>query len=98
SDNAGLKATFRAGDELLRAGVEVLVATLPPGEDPDSLVRRAGAPQLRKYLNDAVAILERTIQILERRAYFESIAGKRRAVDRLFESVRATTDDVLRGI
>src|SRR5690606_13983712 len=32
SDMAGLKATFRTGDELLRAGVEVMVATLPEGE------------------------------------------------------------------
>ena len=42
SDKAGLKATFRNGDQLLRAGVEVLVATLPEGEDPDSLVRAQG--------------------------------------------------------
>ncbi|MDQ3389348.1 MAG: DNA primase, partial [Gemmatimonadota bacterium] len=38
SDTAGLKATFRSGDELLRSGVEVLVATLPTGEDPDTVV------------------------------------------------------------
>ena len=36
SDAAGLKATFRAGDELLRQGFAVRVVTLPPGEDPDS--------------------------------------------------------------
>src|SRR5919107_1599146 len=44
SDKAGLKATFRSGDELLRAGMEVLVATLPEGEDPDSIVGRGGGP------------------------------------------------------
>ncbi len=98
SDTAGLRATFRAGDELLRAGVEVLVATLPEGEDPDSLVRKGGAAALRPFLHDAVDVLERKIQILDRKGYFTSIAGKRRAVDRLLESVRATSDDVLRGI
>jgi DNA primase len=98
SDTAGLKATFRAADELLRAGVEVLVATLPDGEDPDSLVRKGGAAALKRYLHDAVDVLERKIQILERKAYFSSIAGKRRAVDRLLETVRATGDEVLRGI
>jgi DNA primase len=98
SDKAGLKATFRSGDELLRAGAEVLVATLPAGEDPDSLVRAGGAARLRPYLNDAVDVLERKIQILERKDYFSSIAGKRRAVDALLPTVRAASDDVLRSL
>ncbi|MEX2583770.1 MAG: DNA primase [Gemmatimonadota bacterium] len=98
SDTAGLKATFRAGDELLRAGVEVLVATLPDGEDPDSLVRSGGAPLLRRYMHDAVDLLERKIQILERKNFFSTIAGKRRAVDALLPSVRAASDEVLRGL
>src|SRR5690606_27780071 len=95
---AGLKATFRAGDELLRAGVEVLVVTLPKGEDPDSLVRGAGSQQLRRFIHDSVDVLERKIQILERRDYFDSIAGKRRAVDALLPTVRAAADEVLRGL
>jgi len=98
SDTAGLKATFRAGDELLRAGAEVLVATLPRGEDPDSLVRSGGARLIRRYLDDAVDVLERKIQILERRDYFSSIAGTRRAIDALLPSVRATSDEILRDL
>jgi DNA primase len=98
SDAAGLKATFRAADELLRAGAEVLVATLPEGEDPDSLVRKGGAALLRRYLADAIDVMDRKIQILERRNYFSSIAGKRRAVDALLPTVRATADEVLRGL
>jgi DNA primase len=98
SDSAGLKATFRSGDELLRAGAEVLVATLPEGEDPDSLVRSRGAAALQGYLKDAVDVLERKIQILERRDYFGSITGVRRAVDALLPTVRAAADEVLRGV
>jgi len=98
SDQAGLKATFRAGDELLRAGVEVLVATLPPGQDPDSLVRSGGPALLRRYIADAVDVLERKLQILERKGYFTSIAGTRRAVDALLPTIRATSDEVLRGL
>jgi len=98
SDRAGLKATFRSGDELLRAGMEVLVATLPQGEDPDSLVRGQGPAALKKYLSDAVDVLERKIQILERKDYFGSIRGTRQAVDVLLPTVRATADEVLRGV
>jgi DNA primase len=98
SDKAGLKATFRSGDELLRSGVEVLVATLPEGEDPDSLVREKGAAALKRYLGDAVDVLERKIQILERRNYFGSIRGTRQAIDALLPTVRAAADEVLRGV
>jgi DNA primase len=98
SDKAGLKATFRSGDELLRAGVEVLVATLPEGEDPDSLVRAKGAEALRRYLDDAVDVLERKVQILERKGFFTSIAGTRRAIDALLPTVRAASDEVLRDV
>lgn len=98
SDKAGLKATFRTGDELLRAGTEVLVATLPEGEDPDSLVRAKGAKALQKYLDDAVDVLERKIQILERRGFFATIAGTRKALDALLPTVRAATDELLRGV
>ncbi len=98
SDKAGLRATFRSGDELLRAGVEALVATLPEGEDPDSLVRGRGAAALGRYLDDAVDVLERKIQILERRDYFGSVTGTRRALDALLPTVRAASDDLLRGV
>ena len=98
SDKAGLKATFRAGDELLRAGAEVLVATLPEGEDPDSLVRAKGEAALRRYLDDAVDVLERKVQILERKGFFTSIAGTRRAIDALMPTIRAASDEVLRGV
>jgi DNA primase len=98
SDKAGLKATFRSGDALLQSGVEVLVATLPDGEDPDSLVRAKGAAVLRKYLDDAVDVLERKIQILERKNYFGSIRGIRQAIDALLPTVRAASDEVLRGV
>jgi DNA primase len=98
SDAAGLKATFRSGDELLRAGAEVAVATLPDDEDPDSLVRKHGSGALQRYVDDAVDIFERKIQILERRGYFDSVAERRRAIDGLLPTVRATADEVLRDL
>jgi DNA primase len=98
SDDAGLRATFRAGDELLRAGVRVSVATLPEGEDPDSLVQRDGAAGLEAVLRDAVDVLERKIQILERKRFFETLPGRRRALDRLLPTIRATSDPITREL
>jgi DNA primase len=98
SDQAGLKATFRAGDELLRHDVRVKVATMPPGEDPDSLVRKGGAPALQPILADGVDILERKIQLLERRGWFEGIEHRRDALDRLLPTVRAAADPITREL
>ncbi len=98
SDDAGLRATFRAGDELLRAGVRVSVATLPEGEDPDTLVQREGAQGLEALLRDAVDVLERKIQILERKRFFETLPGRRRALDRLLPTIRAAGDPITREL
>jgi len=98
SDDAGLRATFRAGDELLRQGVRVSVATLPPGEDPDTLVQKRGAAGLDAILKDAVDPLERKIQILDRKAFFSSLPGRRRALDRLLPTIRAAKDPITREL
>ena len=98
SDEPGLRATFRAGDELLRAGARVSVASLPEGDDPDTLVRRSGAAGLEALLRDAVDVLERKIQILERRRLFESLPGRRRALDRLLPTIRAAKDPITREL
>ncbi|HEY9479198.1 MAG TPA: DNA primase [Gemmatimonadaceae bacterium] len=98
SDQAGLKATFRSGDELLRHGMSVQVVTLPPGEDPDSFVDKNGAAGLTAQLSLAIDVFERKVQLLERAGWFADLRGKRRALDRLLPTVRATTDPITRDI
>ena len=98
SDAAGLRATFKAGDALLAAGVHPAVVTLPPGEDPDTLVRKEGPTGLRHYLDQAVDVLDRKLQILEEKDHFRDIEHTRGAVDRLLPTIRATSDPALRDI
>ncbi|MCL7971130.1 MAG: DNA primase [marine benthic group bacterium] len=98
SDSAGLRATFRAGDVLLAAGCHPMVVTFPEGEDPDSVLRGEGPDALRGYVADAVDVLERKLQILERQGYLDSIEGKRRAVDGLLSTLRSVKDPALLDI
>jgi len=98
SDAAGLRATFRAADELLRAGLRVSVATLPEGEDPDSLARERGAEALNRLLDDALDVLERKLQLLERKGWMETLSGRRRALDRLLPTLRAAADPVTQDL
>jgi len=98
SDKAGLKATFRSGDELLRQGAAVQVVTLPDGEDPDTFVRTHGARGLETQLATSIDVFERKIQILERGGWFADLRRKRQALDRLLPTLRATSDPLTRDL
>jgi DNA primase len=71
---------------------------MPEGDDPDSLVRRGGARALEEVLRQAVDVLERKIQILQRRGLFGSLPGRRRALDRLLPTIRAARDAITREL
>ena len=98
SDAAGLKATFRAGDELLRQGMSVRVITLPPGEDPDTFVKAEGSAGLEAHIAASIDVFDRKIQILERAGWFGELQKKRRALDRLLPTIRATSDELMRDL
>ena len=98
SDKAGLKATFRAGDELLSQGAAVRVVSLPEGEDPDSFVRRNGREAMERQLDLSLDVFDRKVQLLERGGWFADLTRRRAAIDRLLPTIRATVDPVLRDL
>ena len=98
ADAPGLKSTFRAGDELLRQGASVSVVTLPPGEDPDTLVKQGGADAFQALLAEAVDIFERKIQLVERKGLLRTLEGRREALDRLLPTIRAAQDPITREL
>ena len=75
-----------------------LVVSLPAGEDPDSLVRKGGAEALSAHLAKAVDVLDRKLQILQERRFFDDIEGRRRALDHLLPTLRAAADPALKDI
>lgn len=66
SDSAGIRATLRAGEVLMEAGIPTFVVSLPEGEDPDSLLRQHGAEALNQCLQRASTLalfgLEQIVQ------------------------------------
>lgn len=98
SDRAGLAATFKGADVLLAKRVHPLVVTLPDGEDPDTVVRSGGAERLRQFLDGAVDVLDRKIQILEEGDWLSTLDRKRTAVDRLIPTLRAAADPTTRDL
>lgn len=98
SDEAGLKATFRSGLELLRHGAAVRVVALPEGEDPDSYVRSRGLPALEAALRDAMDFFDVQVQLLARKGWFADLHHRRRAVDKLLPTIRAAKDPITRDL
>lgn len=98
SDDAGLRATFRAADLLLSHGVHPSVCTFPPGEDPDTVVRAEGKKGLQTYLDSAVDVLDRKLQLLDEKGFFGTIDRVRIAVDKVLPTLRATKDPTLSDI
>jgi DNA primase len=53
ADAAGERAAERALEILYGVGLQVKIGVLPPGEDPDSLIRKGGVEQFRALITEA---------------------------------------------
>ena len=98
SDEAGQKATFRSGKELLRHRATVRVVSLPTGEDPDSFVRAHGRNGLEVLLAQAIDVFDRQLQVLERLGWFSNLRKLRLAIDKLLPTIRAARDPLTREL
>ena len=49
-DAAGIKASLRGIDLILEGGLNVNVVTFPPGDDPDSYIRKVGDVAFKEYV------------------------------------------------
>jgi len=67
SDAAGQKAAQRAVEMLEAEGVRVRVALMPPGDDPDTLLRTAGPEAVRKAVDAGLTPTAYRMQAVEKR-------------------------------
>jgi DNA primase len=96
SDQAGQKAIGRSLPALLECGLEVRVALLPEGEDPDSLIRSKGVGRFREIVSAAPLFFDYALEHLAQNGSLASPAGKLRAARKLGPYVAAIGDTVLR--
>lgn len=52
-DSAGIKASLRGIDMILREGLNVRVVLLPDGDDPDSFARKHNATELQQFIRSS---------------------------------------------
>jgi DNA primase len=75
ADAAGQKAALRSSEAFIAEELSVRVASLPDGEDPDSLVRDHGAEALRSRIAAAVSALDFLINVTATQENFKTEAG-----------------------
>lgn len=96
SDGAGQKAAEKSFPALLQCNLTVRVATMPPGEDPDSLIRKGGAGAFRERIELAQDFFDFQMERLGKEYDLGTPRGKSQFATRIAESVALLTDGVLR--
>jgi DNA primase len=97
SDAAGAKAAERSLDALMENDFIVRVVELPPGQDPDSLVRREGKEQFEKRMAHARDFFDYWIDHEIAGVDLSSMGAKIQAARNLAETVSRVHNAVLRG-
>ena len=98
SDSAGLRATFRAADIMLGAGIHPSVVTLPGGHDPDSFLSEHGDDAMADLIRDALDVLEQKLRLLTEKGYLSDAGKRRQGLDRLLGTLRSAADPALRDL
>jgi DNA primase len=96
SDQAGREAIDRSMPALLECGLDVRVASLPEGEDPDSLIRRRGVSRFREVIDGAPGFFDHSLERLAQEGTLDNPAGKSSAARQLGPLVATIKDPVLR--
>lgn len=98
SDLAGEKATERGIDVLIAGGLDVSVARLPEGEDPDTFIRRYGADEFRRRIADARSFIEFRARLLQNRGDFDSPERQSEAIRSLVRTIALIPDRLKREL
>ena len=97
ADSAGSKATIRGVDLIIENGLDVRVAALPQGDDPDSFVRKNGGAAFRKLVDDAVSFLDFKAGLFRAEGLLNTPEGQTRAVRSIVETIAKMKDEIKRN-
>jgi DNA primase len=97
ADQAGQRAAEHSLDALLQNDLIVRVVDMPPGADPDSLIRRDGKEEFEKRVASAREFfdywIDREVAVVDLR----SLGAKMQLARKLAETVSQVRDPLMRG-
>ncbi|HEY2125107.1 MAG TPA: DNA primase, partial [Chthoniobacterales bacterium] len=97
ADAAGKKAAERSLDALLQNDLIVRVAEMPPGEDPDSLIRKTGKEEFEARIAGARDFFDYWIDREAAATDLNSLGKKMEVARGLAETVSHIRDGLMRG-
>ena len=87
SDTAGVSAALSTSKLFLENELSVRVATLPNGEDPDSLILKHGADNFKKEISDALPALKFLIKTIENKEDQTTVVGRKRMRNQIMDFI-----------
>ncbi len=96
ADAAGQNAALRSAEVLMGAGLQVRMVSLPEGEDPDTLLRRAGPEAFRAALDAAESAVGFHVRVLQQRGELASDAGRLRAARAVLQAIARIPEAIQR--
>jgi DNA primase len=97
ADAAGQKAAERSLESLLQNDLVVRIAEMPPGEDPDSIVRSKGRAEFEKRIAEAREFFDYWIEREANATDLSSMGAKMQLARKLAETVARVHDPIMRG-
>lgn len=102
-DFAGQKATVRGLEILRDEGLDVKIVSLPEGKDPDDVIKTEGAEGFRKYVADAMPLIDFKLQVIKRAFDLNTVDGKRKYASNAVRIIRespspAEQEDLLKTV
>jgi DNA primase len=98
ADAAGIKASMRSIEILLRRDFDVKISTLPKGEDPDSYVTKFGKDAFEEIIKRAENFLEYQTQYYETQGMFDDPTKMAEAIRDLVKPIALVDDELKRNI
>ena len=96
-DTAGEIATLRSLDLLIDEGVNVKVAPLPKGLDPDGLVRQSGIESLKEKIKNAPSFFDYKLEVLKGRYNLLEAPGKAKIAGEMLLTINKFDNAILKG-
>jgi DNA primase len=98
ADVAGIKASMRSIEILLKRDMEIRVVSLPKGEDPDSFVNKYGKDEFEELIKKAENFLEYESKYYESQAKFDDPATAADAIRELVKPIALMNDELKRNL
>lgn len=98
ADSAGIAASMRSIEILLRKDFDVKIATLPSGEDPDSFVNKYGKEEFEEIVKRAENFLEYQTAYFEKQRMFDDPTKAAEAIRDLVKTIAIIDDELKRNL